>query len=59
MSEQDWYPTDRYLPADGEVVDAMDSGGHVQPLKRDGNLWFVPDGSMYVYFTPKMWRPRG
>ncbi len=28
-----------------------------QPLKREGNLWFMPDGSIYVYFTPTHWRP--
>ncbi len=27
-----------------------------QELKRSGNLWFVPDGSMYVYYTPTHWR---
>ena len=25
-------------------------------LKRSGRLWFVPDGSMYVYYTPTHWR---
>jgi len=25
-------------------------------LKRQGNLWFVPDGSMYVYYRPTHWR---
>lgn len=25
-------------------------------LKRVGNLWFTPDGSMYVYYTPTHWR---
>lgn len=23
-----------------------------QPLKRMGRLWWYPDGSMYVYYTP-------
>lgn len=22
----------------------------------DKNLWFLPDGSMYVYYTPTHWR---
>ena len=26
-----------------------------QPLKRIGRLWFYPDGSMYVYYTPTHW----
>tara|TARA_E500000318_G_scaffold108576_2_gene119734 strand:+ start:1240 stop:1419 length:180 start_codon:yes stop_codon:yes gene_type:complete len=25
---------------------------NVQELKRKGRLWFYPDESMYVYFTP-------
>ena len=27
------------------------------PLKRQGNLWFVANGEMYVYYTPTHWRP--
>jgi hypothetical protein len=26
-----------------------------QTLKRQGRLWFVPDGSAYVYYTPTHW----
>jgi hypothetical protein len=26
------------------------------PLFKSGNLWFVPDGSMYVYYGPTHWR---
>lgn len=29
-----------------------------QPLKRRGNLWFLPDDSMYVYYTPTHWTPK-
>jgi len=28
-----------------------------QNLKRSGNLWFIPDGSMYVYYRPTHWAP--
>jgi hypothetical protein len=28
-----------------------------QPLKRRGNLWFLTDDSMYVYYTPTHWKP--
>jgi len=28
-------------------------------LKRIGNLWFLPDGSMYVYYTPTHWAKEG
>ncbi len=27
-----------------------------QTLMRRGNLWWYPDGSMYVYYTPTHWR---
>mgnify|MGYP001580513711 FL=1 len=26
-------------------------------LVRDGRLWWFPDRSMYVYYTPTHWRP--
>lgn len=29
---------------------------HVQKLTRIGRLWFLPDESMYVYYTPTHWR---
>jgi hypothetical protein len=28
---------------------------NVQSLKRQGRLWFFPDGSIYVYYTPTHW----
>ena len=55
---KDWIRTDTQEPPERVVVDAMDSGGHVQPLKRIGRLWFVPDGSIYVYFVPTFWKHR-
>lgn len=54
MSE--WTPTEAMRPAPGVEVEAMDSGGHVQRLVYDSNLWWFPDRSMYVYFVPKCWR---
>ena len=53
---RDWTPTEQGLPPAGVIVEAMDSGGHVQLLKRDGSLWWFADGSMYVYYVPKFWR---
>ena len=44
------------LPEDGVVVDTISPNGLQQTLKRSGNLWFVPDGSMYVYYSPMMWK---
>lgn len=51
-----WIPTAAQLPPEGVVVDTQDSGGNVQLLKRKGNLWWHPDGAMYVYYVPKCWR---
>lgn len=44
------------LPPEGVVVEAITPSGDVQELKRNGNLWFFPDGSMYVYYVPTHWR---
>lgn len=51
-----WNQTDNKLPPEGVVVDTISEGGQSQRLKREGRLWFVPDGEMYVYYTPKFWR---
>jgi hypothetical protein len=34
----------------------MKASATAGPLKRQGNLWYTPDGSMYVYYTPTHWR---
>ena len=52
--------TDR-MPPNGATVrtkidDANGERNHAW-LKRKGNLWYVPDGSMYVYYTPTHWMP--
>jgi NAD(P)H-dependent flavin oxidoreductase YrpB (nitropropane dioxygenase family) len=52
----DWTLTWQTLPAEGVVVEAMDSGGHVQRLVYSSGLWRSEDRSMYVYFTPTYWR---
>ena len=58
-----WIPVAEKLPPEGEVVDTKiddrDGVRNVQPLKLDSNLWFVADGSIYVYYTPTHWRIRG
>lgn len=52
----DWTRTESLRPMEGVVVDAMDSGGHVQKLVYEKGLWWFADRSMYVYFTPTFWR---
>lgn len=57
---QDWIKIQDELPPHGAVVQTKidDENGerNVQNLKLQGNLWFVPDGSMYVYYRPTHWR---
>jgi hypothetical protein len=63
MRDDGWMETKRGLPKDGLVVDTKidDEKGcrNEQQLKRSGRLWFYPDGSMYVYYTPTHWRTTG
>lgn len=55
-----WISTKTSVPPDGQVVMTKidDASGcrNEQPLKRRGRLWFFPDGSMYVYYTPTHWK---
>lgn len=55
-----WKKIKDVLPPEGEIVNTRidDENGirNEQKLKRQGNLWFLPDGSMYVYYTPTDWK---
>lgn len=54
-----WQPIET-APSDVVVETKIDNEKgcrNVQPLKRQGRLWFFPDHSMYVYYTPTHWRP--
>lgn len=59
-TELEWKSVTEMLPPNGKVVDTKidDAGGvrNEQRLKRSGNLWFFPDGSMYVYYRPTHWK---
>lgn len=61
MPQGKWISCYAAIPAEGVVVETKieDRKGvrNVQALKRVGNLWFVPDGSIYVYYCPTHWRP--
>lgn len=56
----DWIKVSEQLPPEGAVVETkIDDGNgcrNVQKLQRNGRLWSLPDGSMYVYYTPTHWR---
>ena len=63
MNANNWIDCNDRLPPDREVVetkidDVQGGCRNVQPLYLDsGRLWFLSDGSMYVYYTPTHWRP--
>lgn len=57
MTDDNWIPPSRELPPKGVVVSTMDSGGNVQDLLFD-KLWWFPDHSMYVYYTPQFWKAK-
>jgi hypothetical protein len=46
-------------PENVEVMTKIDDGKprNEQSLTRFGRLWFFPDKSIYVYYTPTHWRP--
>ncbi len=56
----DWKLTKYSIPPENQVVMTMisDDKGirNEQTLKRSGRLWFYPDGSGYVYYTPTHWK---
>lgn len=55
-----WIRIKDQLPKEGLVVDTkiddVDGIRNEQPLKRHQNIWFHPDGQMYVYYTPTHWK---
>lgn len=57
MSE--WNPIET-APENVPVLTKIDDAGgtrNEQPLKRRGRLWWLTEGSMYVYYTPTHWQP--
>jgi hypothetical protein len=54
----DWTLTIEQPPPEGVEVEVM-NGPIVQTLVLERGLWWFPDRSMYVYFTPRVWRPLG
>ncbi len=59
MKTYNWIKIDNSrlgLPVEETIVmtkiDDEKGERNVQELKRYGNLWMFPDGSMYVYYTP-------
>lgn len=38
-------------------IDDRDGERNVQPLRRQGSLWWNPGMTMYVYYRPTHWAP--
>ena len=59
-TENKWIEVSATLPPEGKRVETKidDIYGcrNQQKLVRNGRLWFLADGSMYVYYTPTHWR---
>ena len=59
MSE--WISVAERLPEEGvEVATKIDNEGGLRnegTLTYKQNLWWLPDMSMYVYYSPTHWRP--
>lgn len=51
-----WHTPRELLPEDGEVIETCDSGGNIRKLLYQKRMWWLPDGSMYVYYSPTKWR---
>lgn len=44
------------IPVETKIHDEQGERNH-QVLVPKGRLWFLPDMSVYVYYTPTHWRP--
>lgn len=55
MTDQ-WTLVENQKPPAGVTVETISPGGLQSQLKLIDGLWFFPDASMYVYYTPMFWR---
>ena len=56
MNEDDrWIAVALEDPPEGVLLDTT-NGSRVQPLIYEQGQWWLPDRSMYVYYTPMFWR---
>lgn len=54
-----WVRTDERLPEEGTAVDWIGPDGtEVRGgTFAGGDIWMLPGGEVYVYYTPVCWRP--
>lgn len=60
MDQNKWISCNSIKPQEGRVVETiiMDQYGNRNQgkLMYRKNLWWLPTGDMYVYYTPTHWR---
>jgi hypothetical protein len=60
MNTNKWIPVTSIKPIENRLVETKidDRNGcrNVATLKYGKNMWWHPDMSMYVYYTPTHWR---
>ncbi len=56
MSTTTWTRTSEQRPTEGARCEVITESGDQRTLVFASNLWWLPDMSMYVYFTPEFWR---
>ena len=60
VAVNDWIKCADRLPKENVIVETkIDDGKYEQNfarLYRSGKLWFLEDGSMYVYYDPTHWK---
>lgn len=54
-----WTNPQHKLPERGQKVDWISPGGEQVNggTFEGGAIWFPPESTMYVYYTPAFWRP--
>jgi hypothetical protein len=53
-----WIATEDEMPEAGQMVDWISPGGQQVNGGRftGGAIWMLPDGHLYVYYMPTLWR---
>lgn len=58
MNEDRWNKTKDKLPKENMPVAYIDSSGKEHRGCYYNNLWWTEEDSMYIYFTPELWKYR-
>jgi len=52
-----WKRTSDEKPPEGLLCMTISPNGMEARLRYSSGLWFTENESMYVYYTPELWRP--